>query len=249
MPHQVPVVAVFGSKGADTLEPALAVGEAVAVAGCVLLTGGGREPTERSVKEQAMNGARRAERDGHRGARVGVLGVESTRVHLEVDESQVILEPALGHDRNYVNAAMCDVAVAFPGGEGTDSEVAFALALGRPVVLVGDRWERAFPTDEGGSARRHLIESAKGRVKGRQGRDIDDLVNRAYRDLPSAVLTVRRVTLDEPAADIVASAVALAEGTGLPGDVPHLADRPDLEPLAEDYRAWLSGIHPVERRA
>lgn len=43
----------------------------------------------------------------------------------------------LGHGRNVLVAAAGDVLVALPGGQGTLSEIAFALRLGRPVIGLG----------------------------------------------------------------------------------------------------------------
>src|SRR6187401_2054352 len=110
-----PVEPVFGSKTASTLEPARRLGRAVAKSGCVLLTGGGLMPRDPLVKEWAMEGARDAESAGISAWRVGVLGTESTRVHVTETGPELILEPNLGDGRNYLNAAMCDAAVAFPG--------------------------------------------------------------------------------------------------------------------------------------
>jgi hypothetical protein len=240
--RSTPIVAVFGSSVRATLDPAEALGKAVADAVCILLTGGGRHPDEGSVKERAMVGARAAEGFARRAARVGVLGVESTRVRIEVTDSEVILEPNLGHGRNYLNAATCDVAVAFPGGPGTDSEVAFALALGRPVVLVGKAWDTSFPPGEDRSAREALVASARKRVKGTGRTALDVLVDRAYADLLVRPVRVERLGLDHPAGEVAATARNLTEGVGLHGDVPTLSDRPDLTELAKQYRDWLSGF-------
>jgi hypothetical protein len=171
-----------------------------------------------------------------------VLGVESTRVRIEVTDSQVILEPNLGHGRNYLNAAMCDVAVGFPGGHGTDSEVAFALALGRPVVLVGEEWDTSFPPGEDRPARDALVASARKRVTGTGRTALDVLVDRAYADVLVRPVRVERLGLDHPAGEVAATARNLARAVGLRGDVPTLSDRPDLTELAKQYRDWLAGF-------
>lgn len=67
----------------------------------------------------------------------------------QADASALVLRPRIGHRRNYVEAHLCDVAVAFDGAPGTTSEVAFRLALGRPVVLVGRRLGRDVPPPAG----------------------------------------------------------------------------------------------------
>lgn len=237
-----PVVAVFGSTEEPTLVPAERLGKAVVDDGSVLLTGGGRSPEDRSVKEAAMRGAGAAGTPAARGRRVGVLGVESDNVGIEISDSGVIFEPGLGHGRNYLNAAMCDVAIAFHGGHGTDSEVAFALSLGRPVVLVGPGWETSFPPGEDDSARTALVRSARRRVKGDDGSALGDLISRAYEDLATARLRVQRCGLDEPADQLAVAAGGLAEDVGLHGVVPTLHDREDLDELAQQYRDWLAEL-------
>lgn len=236
-----PVIGVFGGAVEATLEPAERVGHAVVVGGSILLTGGGRRLDEAAVKEAAMRGASAAPAAAA-GRRVGVLGVESTQVGIDISDSGVILEPNVGHQRNYLNAAMCDVAIAFPGGHGTDSEVVFALALGRPVVLVGEDWERVFPLSQDLAARGALVGSAQRRVRGGGRTELDALITRAYEAFPTAKLRVQRLPLDAPAEEIVSTARGLAEAAGLRGDFPELRDRPDLVGVARGYRDWLRSV-------
>ncbi len=242
--RRTPVIAVFGSNEEPTLEPSERIGREVAATGCVLLTGGGVRLDQGQVKERAMRGARDAESKDAAAWRIGVLGVESADVAFTAEGSRAILEPNLGDGRNYLNAAMCDVAIALPGGDGTKSEVAFALALGRPVVLVGSAWDTVFPPGEDREAREALIESAKNRVEGDHGTALGVLVAQAYDDLLEADVRVERYELDHPAAEIVAAARGLAgdDDAGLVGDLPMLTDRPDLDPLADQYRDWLAGV-------
>ena len=103
----------------------------------ILLTGGAG-PGDDSVKDTAIAGAREAE-----GAWVGVLqgdeappdgGAQSPRHH--------VIPTGLRHRRNFLEALMCDAAIAFVGGPGTRSEVACAFALQRPVALVGQDWRK-----------------------------------------------------------------------------------------------------------
>jgi uncharacterized protein (TIGR00725 family) len=236
-----PVVAVFGSSVPETMPPATSLGRAVAEQRCVLLTGGGRKPAGQSVKEQAMEGCRAAGKGDAPGFRVGVLGTEPHRVGFEVSGTEAILGPGLGDGRNYLNAAMCDVAVALPGGRGTHSEVAFALALGRPVVLLGD-WRTPFP-NEMPDSRRALVDSARPRVPGTDGSDLSTLVTAAYAAvLGTAELRVERRPLEHDADDVVATAVGMVDCDHLPGDVPRLVDRPDLDPVAAAYRRWLADL-------
>lgn len=195
-----------------------------------------------------MRGAGAAAAEGAGGPRVGVLGVESSSVGIAISESDLILEPGVGHRRNYLNAAMCDVAIAFPGGHGTDSEVAFALALGRPAVLVGDDWDRSFPASQDSAARAALLRSARRRVAGDGGTELDGLIVRAYCALATAALRVERRSLDHPAEQIVATARALAAEVGLHGGFPTLHDREDLVQIACTYRDWLTTWRSPEWR-
>lgn len=241
--RRTPVVGVFGSTLPETLGPARDIGEAVARAGCVLLTGGGHDPHEASVKEQALAGARVAERAGVPAPRVGVLGVEATRVGVVSEGAELVLAPALGDGRNYLNAAMCDVAVALPGGPGTDSEVAFALALGRPVLLVGEGWDRLQPSALDRAAREALLASARRRVPGGDGSVLARLVSAAYDALLAVPrLPVERVGPDESATDVARRARRLAVEVGPVGEMPLLADRPDLATLAGTYAEWLARV-------
>ena len=68
------------------------------------------------------------------GLTVGILPDENG-----VDLSTHILIPILtgmGSGRNVINVLSSRVVVACPGGAGTISEIALALKLGRPVVLM-----------------------------------------------------------------------------------------------------------------
>ncbi len=53
-------------------------------------------------------------------------------------------DTGLGNARNFLEAYLCDGAIALPGGAGTQSEVIFCLLLQRPVVLLGD-WTASTP--------------------------------------------------------------------------------------------------------
>jgi uncharacterized protein (TIGR00725 family) len=124
-----PVVGVMGAgDGAIPGDVALAerLGEAVARAGWIVLTGG----RDAGVMAAACRGARRVP-----GAlTVGVLPTAGGPAAPDVD---VAIFTGLGEARNVVNVLSSDVVVACgTGGAGTASEVALALKVGRPVVLV-----------------------------------------------------------------------------------------------------------------
>ena len=131
-----PIIAVFGSgKG---LGLAKAIGNEVGKHDCVLLTGGAG-PAGEMVKNKALAGADEAARGGALAPWIGVPKAGDLRTKPKPDESRsYLLETGLGDERNYLEAVLCNVAIAIEGGDGTKSEVGFCLALQRPVVLVGD---------------------------------------------------------------------------------------------------------------
>jgi uncharacterized protein (TIGR00725 family) len=101
------------------------LGGALADAGAVIVCGG-----LGGVMEAVARGARR-----RGGVVIGVLpGYDSRSGNRYLS---VAVPTGLGHGRNVVVAAAGDVLVALPGGPGTLSEIALALALGRPVIGLG----------------------------------------------------------------------------------------------------------------
>jgi hypothetical protein len=46
----------------------------------------------------------------------------------------------MGHQRNLLEAWLCDAAIVLKGAEGTISEAVSALCLGKPVLLAGSTW-------------------------------------------------------------------------------------------------------------
>ena len=126
-----PIVGVMGGGEADAATRALAreVGRRLAAAGALLLCGG-----RGGVMEAAARGAREG------GGRViGVLPYAPG----EGEPNPFVdcaLFTGLGDGRNYVNAHTSDVLIALRGGAGTLSEIALALKLGVPVVLL-DAWD------------------------------------------------------------------------------------------------------------
>lgn len=124
-----PVVGVMGAGAASpaTLELAHTLGRLVAEAGWVVLTGG--RPA--GVMDAACAGAKMVSGS----LTVGILpsGPEGP-VSPQVD---LAIFTGIGEARNAVNVLSSDVVVACGvEGPGTASEVALALRLGRPIVLL-----------------------------------------------------------------------------------------------------------------
>lgn len=133
------IIAVFGPSGPNVLSvTASSLGEQIA-ANDILLTGGTGIP-DRSVKEQAIFGAERAVGTGAAGRWIGVPKA-GNRTASPSHGRGFLLKTEYRNERNYINALLCDSAIALKGGPGTDSEVAFCLVLGRPVVLFGPGWD------------------------------------------------------------------------------------------------------------
>ena len=127
--HRRPIIGIMGAgePGPESEKLARRLGQLVAEAGWILLTGG--RPT--GIMEAASAGAKAVPG----GLTIGVLpsgpeGPVSEYVDLAVFTG-------LGDARNAVNVLTSDVVVACGvEGPGTASEVALALKAGRPTVLL-----------------------------------------------------------------------------------------------------------------
>jgi uncharacterized protein (TIGR00725 family) len=118
----------MGAARCDAGVAALAeeVGRLVAESGAVLLCGG-----RGGVMEAAARGARRAG-----GLTIGVMPGRNAAESPPNPHIDVALYTGLGDGRNYVNVCSSDAIVAIAGGYGTLSEIALALKIGKPVVLL-----------------------------------------------------------------------------------------------------------------
>jgi uncharacterized protein (TIGR00725 family) len=116
-------VAVVGS-GAEHEAAAEEVGRLLAERGCTVVTGGGGE-----VMAAASRGAKQAG-----GTTVGILpGERREDANPWVDH---VVVTGIGHARNLAVAASGDAVIAVGGSWGTTAEIAFALRLGRRVVIL-----------------------------------------------------------------------------------------------------------------
>lgn len=238
-----PVIALFGSS--DHTDVADALGAEIARRNCILLTGGGRGASGPAVTESGLDGAEAARRDERVvAARVGVLGRKHRRVLVDVEdeETKIVLGLAVGDRRNYVNAHLCDVAIALDGGDGTKSEVAFCLALGRPVVLVGPVWGDGFPVTSSQAAYNAFVRAAQRRVSIEAADELARLITDAYDQLdPDASFDVVHRSLDTSPAELVEEAERAAERVGPVGVFPELRD-PARQFVADKYATWLTTV-------
>jgi uncharacterized protein (TIGR00725 family) len=116
-------VSVIGS-GPDHEAAAEELGRLLAERGCTVVTGGLGE-----VMAAAHRGAKQAG-----GTTVAILPGEERR-HANPWADHVVVT-GIGHARNLAVAASGDAVIAVGGAWGTVAEVAFAMRLGRPVVIL-----------------------------------------------------------------------------------------------------------------
>jgi uncharacterized protein (TIGR00725 family) len=116
-------VSVIGS-GREHEGRAEAVGRLLAERGCAVVTGGGGE-----VMAAAARGAKAAG-----GTTIGILPGESRAFANEWIDHVVVT--GIGHARNLAVAASGDAVIALGGSWGTLAEIAFAMRLGRVVVVL-----------------------------------------------------------------------------------------------------------------
>lgn len=111
-------------SGAEHEPAAEEVGRLLAERGCVVVTGGLGE-----VMEAAHRGAKSAG-----GATLAILPGER---HGDANRfADLVVVTGIGHARNLAVAATGDAVIAVGGSWGTTAEIAFAMRLGRPVVIL-----------------------------------------------------------------------------------------------------------------
>ena len=100
------------------------VGREVARAGAVLITGG-----RGGVMEAVCRGAR-----AEGGLTVGILpGDSPIEANPHVD---LAINTGIGYARNYINITTADAVISIAGAGGTLSEIGYALALNKPLILL-----------------------------------------------------------------------------------------------------------------
>ena len=147
--HALPVIAVFGSnstqppqlKDAELIAAELLAAEIVR-AGAVLLTGAeppregySKRPT--TVKDVALYAAAQCASHGSPPAWIGVANRTVAARPQWHGRQTVVLTPGWDDRRNFVEAALCDAALAIGGtSQGTASEALFSLYFGRRLIIV-----------------------------------------------------------------------------------------------------------------
>ena len=154
------------------------------------------------------------------------------------------IEVNLGHKRNYLEAVMCDAAVVLRGEKGTASELASALSLGRPVVIVGtvcgDTWKALATPAKRREAATRLWDIAKGRLSDRTAENhaLDDCIAA----IPDALMaaTPHAWFTESDSADAILRSIldAVPAGAKLHGHFPVDVDRT----LCGKYTDWLNAV-------
>jgi uncharacterized protein (TIGR00725 family) len=120
VPRQVSVI----GSGAEHEEAAEEIGRLLAERGCVVVTGGLGE-----VMAAAHRGAKAAG-----GATLAIVPGESRE---EANRwADYVVVTGIGHGRNLAVAASGEAVIAVGGSWGTVAEIAFAMRLGRRVVIL-----------------------------------------------------------------------------------------------------------------
>ena len=116
-------------SGREHTQRAEEVGRLLAERGCTVVTGGLGE-----VMAAAARGAK-----GAGGTTIGILPGESRANANEWIDHAVVT--GIGHARNLAVAASGDAVIAVGGSWGTLAEIAFAMRLGRRVVVLEPGWK------------------------------------------------------------------------------------------------------------
>ncbi len=126
------VVGVMGSSActAEQYEQARQVGRLIAQRGACVLCGG-----MTGVMTAVAQGATEAG-----GLTIGVLPGANAHESPPNPHIQIALFSGMREGRNYLNIAFSDGLIAIGGGYGTLSEIALALRMGKPIVLMKS-WE------------------------------------------------------------------------------------------------------------
>lgn len=254
--HRVPIIAVFGSNKANTLELAQSIGGEIARQNCILLTGG-TSSSGKAVKEKAIAGAEEARREDFVAPWIGVARDKNRQdSDPAADGRSFVIHPGFDHKRNYIEACFCDAAIALEGGEGTVSEVTFCLSLQKPVVLVGNNWAKDYPlaSSEKDKTLDKLVKEAFNRVGRERSRNstLDQLLTeKTIRDNLTKSLPAYKYSPIPPnpnwpneATQIVKCVYDFLKYSGLKGAFPSLAGK-EYQNMKAKYDSWLGKIEKL----
>lgn len=127
------IIGIMGpgeSATSTDLENAYQLGQLIAEAGWILLTGG----RNLGVMDAANKGAKSAN-----GLTIGILPGNDTRGISEAVDIAIVTD--MGNARNNINILSSDVIIACGTGAGTASEIALAIKAHKQVILLNHSWE------------------------------------------------------------------------------------------------------------
>jgi predicted Rossmann-fold nucleotide-binding protein len=232
------VVAVFGGNAPsqDELAAACLLGAELGRSDAVLLTGGdGSDPS--TVKDAAILAADDAATPDNPAAWVGVRNAPAAAAPEPRGPRSVVVTPGGRHRRNFVEACLCDAAIAISGGPGTASEALFSLYLGRPVVIVGAASAAAM---DAGALRDAALRRIGCPRRPSLGVELGICGAYAWADNPDAHAEARPLPLHaDSAADLL---------IGLRSRISDPSPRPDFDSLV-DEAAWDSYVRTALRDA
>lgn len=120
-----------GDKATESdLQNGYQLGQLIAHAGWVLLTGG----RNAGVMDAASRGAKAAN-----GLTIGILPTDSTNRISEAVDIAIVTD--MGNARNNINVLSSNVVIACGMGMGTASEISLALKANKKVILLTDHEE------------------------------------------------------------------------------------------------------------
>lgn len=120
------VVGVMGGKKASAhhIEMAKKLGEFIAQSGFILLNGGKNS----GIMEASAKGSK-----NKGGLSIGVLPDDNKDNLSQYIDIPIIT--GIGNARNQINILSSDIVIAFQGGLGTISEIAFAIKMKKPLII------------------------------------------------------------------------------------------------------------------
>ncbi|WP_293129539.1 TIGR00725 family protein [Microcoleus sp. bin38.metabat.b11b12b14.051] len=127
------IIGIMGpgeSATSTDLENAYQLGQLIAGAGWILLTGGRNS----GVMDAANKGAKAAN-----GLTIGILPGNNTRGISQAVDIAIVTD--MGNARNNINILSSDLIIACGMGSGTASEIALALKADKQVILLNDSRE------------------------------------------------------------------------------------------------------------
>jgi len=128
MTKRQPIIGVMGASSCDAsvYHEAYQVGQWIARRGAILLCGG-----LTGVMEAAAKGAK-----NEGGLTIGILPGSNERESPPNPYIDIAIFTGMSDARNAINVRSSDVVIALWGSFGTLSEIALALKIGKPVVLL-----------------------------------------------------------------------------------------------------------------